>query len=282
MSGKICMVTGANSGIGKEVSRELARMGANVVLVCRSKEKGDDTIEEISKDTGRKSLELMIADFASLTSVRKLVSDFTKTHDKLHVLVNNAGLIIGRRIVTEDGLEETFQVNYLSHFLLTNLLLDTMKKSAPSRIVNVSSSAHYSGHIDYDNLNGERKYSTLRAYSDSKLEQVLFTYELANRLQGSGVTVNAVHPGAVRTHWGDEGGLWSIGIRIARPFLISPAKGAMTPLYVATSPKLEGVSGKYFSNMKEESSSKESYDNSIASRLWRESIKLAHLEPVEA
>lgn len=275
------MVTGANSGIGKELSRELARMGANVVLVCRSKEKGDDTIDEISRDTGSRSLELMIADLSSLSSVRKLASDFTKTHDKLHVLVNNAGLIVGKRNVTEDGLEETFQVNYLSHFLLTNLLLDTLKKSASSRIVNVSSSAHYSGHIVFDNLNGERKFSTMRAYGNSKLEQVLFTYELANRLQGSGVTVNVVHPGAVRTHWGDEGGLWSVGIKIARPFLISPAKGAMTPLFVATSPKLEGVSGKYFSNMKEEMSSKESYDKSTASKLWEESMKLSHLE-VEA
>jgi NAD(P)-dependent dehydrogenase (short-subunit alcohol dehydrogenase family) len=273
------MVTGANSGIGKEVSRGLASMGANVVLVCRSKEKGEDTIVEISKDTGNKSLELMIADFSSLSSVRKLASDYNSTHDKLHVLVNNAGLIIGKKIITEDGLEVTFQVNYLSHFLLTNLLLDTLKKSAPSRIVNVSSSAHYSGHVDFENLNAEKKFSTIKAYSDSKLEQVFFTYELARRLQGSGVTVNAVHPGAVRTHWGDEGGLWSIGIRIARPFLISPTKGAMTPLFVATSPKLEGVSGKYYSNMREEASSKESYDKAIGSKLWQESVRLSHLEP---
>src|SRR5579875_2392703 len=230
MSGKLCMVTGANSGIGKETSRALARMGASVVMVCRNKSKGEDALQEISRDRANiGSLELMIADFASLDSVRKLAQEYKEKHDRLHVLVNNAGLILGHRVVTVDGMEETFEVNYLSHFLLTLLLLDTLKASAPSRIVNVTSAAHYTGHIDFDDLQEERKYGAMRSYCQYKLAQVLFTHELANRLKDSGVTVNAVHPGSVRTSWGDQGGLLSIGIRIARPFLISAQKGAETP-----------------------------------------------------
>ncbi len=278
MSGKLCMVTGANSGIGKETSRALARMGASVVMVCRNKSKGEDALQEISRDRANiGSLELMIADFASLDSVRKLAQEYKEKHDRLHVLVNNAGLILGHRVVTVDGMEETFEVNYLSHFLLTLLLLDTLKASAPSRIVNVTSAAHYTGHIDFDDLQEERKYGAMRSYCQSKLAQVLFTHELANRLKDSGVTVNAVHPGSVRTSWGDEGGLLSIGIRIARPFLISAQKGAETPVYVASSPELADATGRYYSNKKEELSSKESYDQSVGRRLWDVSLKLAGL-----
>src|SRR5579875_470942 len=219
----------------------------------------------------------MIADFASLDSVRKLAQEYKEKHDRLHVLVNNAGLILGHRVVTVDAMEETFEVNYLSHFLLTLLLLDTLKASAPSRIVNVTSAAHYTGHIDFDDLQEERKYGAMRSYCQSKLAQVLFTHELANRLKDSGVTVNAVHPGSVRTSWGDEGGLLSIGIRIARPFLISAQKGAETPVYVASSPELADATGRYYSNKKEELSSKESYDQSVGKRLWDVSLKLAGL-----
>ena len=276
--GKTSIVTGANSGIGLAVATELARMGGTVVLVCRDKSRGEAALEGIKKASGNEKVELMVADLASLQSVRKLASDFMAAHEHLELLVNNAGVLIGTRTTTVDGMETTFVVNYLSHFLLTNLLLDLLKRSAPARVVNVTSAAHFSGRMDFDDLQEERSYRASRSYAQSKLAQVLFTHELAKRLSGTGVTANSVHPGAVRTHWGDEGGLFGIGVRIARPFMASPEKGARTPLYAATSPEVEGISGKYFSNMKEATSSKESYDEAEARRLWDVSLKLSGLE----
>lgn len=277
MSGRVCMVTGANSGIGKIIARELAQSGATVIMVCRDHEKGEKAREEICAGRKNLSIELMIADFSSLDSVRRLVRDFKTRHDKLHLLINNAGLIIGKRVATTDNLETTFQVNYLSHFLLTNLLLNTLKQSAPSRIVNVSSVAHFRGHMEMDDLQGEKEFSAMKSYSQSKLAQVIFTRELAKRMKGSGVTVNSVHPGAVRTRWGDEAGLLGIGIRVARPFMISPERGARTPLFVATSPDIEGITGEYFSKSEVTKSSKESYDESISEKLWDLSVKLSGL-----
>jgi len=273
------MITGANSGIGKFVTMDLARTGGNVVMVCRNQAKGLATREEIKKKTGNEQLELMIADLSSLDSVRKLAMDYLATHDRLNILVNNAGTIIGKRNITSEGFEETFVTNYLSHFLLTNLLLDVLKKSAPSRIINVSSSAHHSGHMNFEDLQGEKRYSAMNSYSQSKLAQVLFTYELAERLAGTGVTVSAVHPGVVRSHWGDRAGILGIGIRIARPFMIAPEKGAQTPVYLATSKEVEGVSGKYFSSKKEKESSEESYRKDEAEKLWEVSLKLSGLSP---
>jgi NAD(P)-dependent dehydrogenase (short-subunit alcohol dehydrogenase family) len=219
----------------------------------------------------------MIADLSSLESVRKLASDFKKKHERLHLLMNNAGVIIGKRTSTPDGLETTFVVNYLSHFLLTHLLLDMMKSSAPARIVNVTSSAHFGGKMDFDDLQEERSYGASKAYSQSKLAQVLFTRELAKRLEGTGVTANCAHPGSVRTHWGDEAGALGIGIKIARPFMLSPEKGARTPLFLATSAEVKGVTGKYFSNLKEAAPSKESLNDGEARRLWETSLKLCGL-----
>ena len=277
MKGRQCIVTGANSGIGEVIARELSRMGASVVMVCRDEKKGNIALERIKSESGNESIELEIADLSSLDSVRNLASDYKKTHDHLHVLVNNAGLILGKHVVTRDGLEETFEVNYLSHFLLTNLLLDTLKASAPSRIINVTSDAHFAGKMDFEDLQEEKHYSPMKSYSQSKLAQVLFTRELAERLKGSGVTVNCVHPGAVRTKWGDEAGPLGIGIRLARPFMISPEKGAMTPVYVATSPELEGVSGKYFAKKREQNPSTEAQSADEARKLWEISVKLSGL-----
>jgi len=269
------MVTGANSGIGEQVALALAGMGSSIVMVCRDPAKGNVSKKGIIEKTGNQSVELMIADLSSLASVRELADAFKRTHDRLHILVNNAGLILGKRIVTKDNLEETFEVNYLSHFLLTMLLLDTLKASAPSRIVNVSSGAHYSGKMDFDDLQEEKNYGAMRSYCQSKLAQVLFTRELAKKLEGTGVTVNAVHPGAVRTKWGDEGGALGVGIKLARPFMLSPEKGAETPIYVASSPEVAGITGKYWEKKKEKTSSKESYDENEARLLWVVSTKLA-------
>jgi retinol dehydrogenase 14 len=278
LEGKNCIVTGANSGIGKVITKELANMGGIVTMVSRDQTRGEIARNEIGATTGSKSVELMIADLSSLESVRTLARNYKVSHDKLHLLVNNAGLILGKRTLTPDGLETTFVVDYLSHFLLTNLLLDELKTSAPSRIVNITSDAHFNGHIDFEDLQEAKKYSAMKSYSQSKLAQVLFTYELSERLKGTGVSANCVHPGAVRTHWGDNAGALGIGIKIARPFLLSPERGAETPVYVATSPELEGVSGKFFSKKKEAKSSDESYDQNIGKRLWDVSAKLVDLQ----
>jgi NAD(P)-dependent dehydrogenase (short-subunit alcohol dehydrogenase family) len=283
LAGKNCLVTGANSGIGLVIARELARMGGSVVMLCRNQAKGEAAKKEIEgyakTAAATSSVELMIADLASLQSVRDFAKSYKEKHDgKLSILVNNAGLILGKRTETPDGLETTFVVDYLSHFLLTNLLLDALKSSAPSRIVNVTSDAHYSGHIDFDDLQEKRKYSAMKSYCQAKLAQVLFTHELAKRLEGTGVTVNCVHPGAVRTHWGDDAGLLGIGVKLARPFMITPEKGAETPIYVATSPELESVTGKFFAKKQERKSSEESYDENISKHLWEVSSNLVGLQ----
>jgi NAD(P)-dependent dehydrogenase (short-subunit alcohol dehydrogenase family) len=276
MRGKVCAVTGANSGIGRATAEELARMGATVILVCRDRARGEEARDAIASETGNAAAELIVADLASLGSTRRL-AEAIKGRGRLDVLVNNAGVIIGKRTVTPDGLEATFVINYLSHFLLTNLLLETLKASAPSRVVNVTSDAHYRGHIDFGNLQRERRYISIGAYSQSKLAQVLFTHELARRLEGSGVAANCVHPGGVRTHWGDEGGLFGIGVRIARPFLLSPEKGAETVVYAASAKEMEGVTGKYLTRKRVEEPSKESSDEGISKRLWDVSLELSGL-----
>ncbi len=279
MSKKICVVTGASSGIGKATAGRLAEMGATVVMVCRNGDRGERAMGEVRKRSGNDSIELLLADFASLSSVRALAEEFKARHDSLHVLVNNVGVVKLRRSVTTDGLETTFQVNYLSHFLLTNLLLDVLKKSAPSRVVNVSSAAHFSGHLHLDNPGLETGYGVMKAYSQSKLAQVLFTHALARRLAGTGVTVNCLHPGAVATNmWGSPLGHLSFLGKISRIFLLSTEKGAETPVYLASSPEVEGVSGKYFNRGHVRSSSEESNDVELAEKLWTTSAAMAGLE----
>jgi len=278
MARKVCMITGANSGIGKETAEKLAELGAVVVMVCRSKERGEKAMAEVKRRSRSDSVELLLADLASLDSVRALAKEFQEKHDTLHVLVNNAGVARVRRSSTVDGFETTFQVDYLSHFLLTNLLLETLKKSAPSRIINVSSASHYGGHLDFDDLQMKKGYGVMKAYSRAKLAQVLFTYELSRRLKGTGVTVNCLHPGAVATNmWGRPMGPFSFLAKISRLFLISPEKGAETPVYLASSPEVEGASGKYYDEKRSKESSTESYDVASAQRLWKESEKMAGL-----
>ena len=278
MSGRICLITGANSGIGKATAEKLARLGATVVMVCRSRAKGEKAMQGIREKSGNPSLELIQADLASLQSVRALARDYLAGHDALHVLVNNAGVAQVTRSVTADGFETTLEVDYLSQFLLTNLLLGVLKKSAPSRIVSVSSVAHYGGHIDFDDLQMEKGYGVMKAYSRAKLAQVLFTHELARRLEGTGVTANCLHPGAVATNiWGRPLGPLSFLMKVNRLFLISPEKGAETPVYLASSPEVEGVTGKYFDGGQEKKSSDESYDQELARRLWDASAKLVGL-----
>jgi len=273
LTGKICLITGANSGIGKAAATQLAEMGATTVLVCREEHKGRLAQNEIKTVTGSDSVEMLVVELSSLKSIRALAQNFLKAHDRLDILVNNAAVVEGHRIVTEDGLEQVFVVNYLSQFLLTNLLLDTLKRSVPARVVNVTSSVH--AHLDFDDLQLEKGYNSIKAYGQSKLAQILFTHELATRLQGSGVTANCVHPGAVRTHLGDEGGLVGIGIRLLRPFYLSPEKGAETLIYLVTSPEVADVTGKYFYKKKERPAP---FNTEDEKRLWEVSLKLSGLQ----
>ena len=280
MQGKVCIVTGANSGIGKATSLGLAKMGATVVMVCRERTKGEEAQNEIKTKSGNDAIDLLLADLSSQDSIRQLVENFLQHYTQLHVLVNNAGGVNLSRRVTVDGFEMTFAVNYLAPFLLTNLLLDKLKASAPARIVNVSSESHESAYIKMDDLQLEKKYRFMRAYGQSKLALVLFTYELARRLQGTGVTANCLHPGFVATNIG-QSGVGRVGRSIVKLIFsslgISPEEGAKTSIYLASSPDIEGVTGKYFVKSIPVRSAPISYDESLQRQLWEESAKLVNL-----
>ncbi|TMI56858.1 SDR family oxidoreductase [Candidatus Bathyarchaeota archaeon] len=278
MAEKVCLVTGGNSGIGKSVALGLAKMGATVVVVSRNKEKGETAVTDTVEKSGNNNVELIQADMSSQNSIHQLVNEFRARHEKLHLLINNAGVYLTKRSETEDGLESTFAVNHLGPFLLTSLLVDILKASAPSRIVNVTSDAHKGARVNFDDLQGERKFSGWQAYGQSKLAMILYTRGLAKKLEGTGVTVNSAHPGVVRTNFAkNNGGLVMLGFRFLGMFFISPESAAKRILYVATSPDLEGVTGKYFTKMHEVKSSQESYDDDSARRLWQISEQLTHL-----
>jgi NAD(P)-dependent dehydrogenase (short-subunit alcohol dehydrogenase family) len=276
MNGKTCVVTGANAGIGKATALGLAKMGATVVMVCRSHERGEAALTEIRRESGNDSISLLIADLSSQASIRHLADNFLANYPTLHVLINNAGIIPRKRTVSADGFETQFAVNHLAYFLLSNLLFDRLKATAPARIVNVTSKVHDRASIDFDDLQSERAYRPSSVYARTKLANVLFTYELARRLDGTRVTANCLHPGPVATK------LLRDYMPSAFRFLtnivgVSPEKGAQTSLYLATSPEVEGVSGKYFINQKAVQSPKASYDNATARRLWEVSARLSGL-----
>jgi NAD(P)-dependent dehydrogenase (short-subunit alcohol dehydrogenase family) len=276
MLGKVCLVTGTSSGIGKVTARELAKLGASVVMVCRDRLKGEATQADMKASSGNDQVDLIVADLSQLTEVRRVADEFKERYRHLHVLINNAGGINAEHKITPDGLEYTFATNYLAPFLLTELLLDVLKASAPSRVVNVSSVAHTRGNIDFTDLQGAHRYSFTKAYGQSKLAQILFTYELAERLNGTSVTVNALHPGVVSSNFnnGMRGIPRIIGAVIYALMGISAEKGAQTTLYLATSPDVAGVNGQYFVNCKAVPSSQRSYDTAVRQRLWRVSEEL--------
>jgi retinol dehydrogenase-14 len=281
MGEKVCLITGATSGIGRATAIGLANMGARVVMVGRDRDRGEAALAEIKEKTTNPSVDLMLADLSSQEEIRRLAVEFNETHPRPDVLINDAGLFRSERITTADGLETTFAVNHLAYFLLTNLLLDVLKTSAPSRIVNVSSGDHTNGTIDFDDLQGEKGYKGPKAYSQSKLANVLFTYELARRLEGTGITANCLHPGGrvpVRTNFGSGvSGVFGVMVRSLRPLMISPEKGADTSMYLASSPEVEGLSGRYFVKKAEARSSDVSYDERLARRLWEVSAQLTKL-----
>jgi NAD(P)-dependent dehydrogenase (short-subunit alcohol dehydrogenase family) len=273
MQNKICMITGANSGIGKVTALELARMGGHIVMVCRNQKRGLIAQSEIISETNNSNVELMICDLSSQTSIRDLADAYTARFGKLNVLINNAGIMNGKRTETVDGLETVFAVNHLAPFLLTNLLLNSLKASASSRIITVSSGIHHRAFIDLEDLQSHKKFSSMGSYGISKLANILFTYELHNRLQTSGVTnvtVNAVHPGFTRTNFAKNVSfLYRVALALIHPFRGIPAeKGAETSIYLASSPEVKDISGKYFVRKQLAESSPLSYDRNLQKRLW--------------
>jgi NAD(P)-dependent dehydrogenase (short-subunit alcohol dehydrogenase family) len=275
LRGRNIMITGASSGIGRAAALELAAMGARLYLVCRDRKRGAAAIDEIVARTDNREVELLLADLGAQRQVRKLAADFLARNQPLHVLINNAGVVNLSRAITEDSIEATFAVNHLAYFMLTLLLLERLKASAPARIINVASDVHRYGTLDFDDLQGERRYRGFRMYGRTKLANIVFSYELARRLDGTGVTVNCLHPGAVATGLGRNNGvLAKAAYSLLAPFLRSPERGAETVVYLASSPDVEGVTGKYFIDCRPRESSRESYDDSAARHLWETSARL--------
>ncbi|HSN89664.1 MAG TPA: SDR family oxidoreductase [Anaeromyxobacteraceae bacterium] len=278
MDGKVCLVTGATGGIGRETALELARRGATVAIVARDEARGEATLAEVKRAGNGAAPVLFRADFGSLADVRRLAEEASRTLPRLDVLVNNAGAIHMERKRTADGHEMTFAVNHLAPFLLTGLLLPKLRASGGARVVNVASEAHRGATLDFDDLMGERGYSGWKAYARSKLANLLFTYELARRLEGSGVTANALHPGVVATGFGrNDPGWLRVAVRLLSPFLLDVRRGAATTLHVAAAPELERVTGRYFAKSRETASSPASLDREAQRRLWEASERLTGL-----
>jgi len=281
MQNKVCIITGATSGIGKATALGLAKMGANVAIIGHDKEQGENAQNEIKSKTGNPNVDLLLDDLSSQAEIRKLAEDIQARYTTVHVLINNAGIAPIKRSVTVDGIERVFAVNYLAPFLLTNLLLERLKASAPARVVNVAGDFHRKATIQFDDLMSEKDYNGIRANNQAKLALILFTYELARRLDGTGVTVNCLHPGAVAT----DGPLKDPNLpafsrvmyKLVRVFFASPEKGAETSVYLSASSEVENVSGKYFIKKTSVESSPESYDEEIARRLWKVSEELTGL-----
>jgi NAD(P)-dependent dehydrogenase (short-subunit alcohol dehydrogenase family) len=279
MTGRVCVVTGANRGIGRATAEGLAGLGARVVLVCRRKEDGESVAREIATRAAGVP-EVVTADLSSQVSIRQAAGYIQGRYPSLHVLINNAGVIPPRREVTVDGLEMQFAVNHLAYFLLTNLLLPPLRAGSPSRIINVSSGAHTQANLDFEDLQAQRDYQAKTVYSRSKLANILFTYELSRRLAGTGVTANCLNPGVVATKMlADYMGVPVAGPALSRRFGATPEEGAETSIYLAASPEVESVTGKYFEHKRPAASSRESHDEAVARRLWEISSSLTGLSP---
>lgn len=292
---KVCLITGATLGLGRVTARELARLGPTLILVARDAERGAQLVDELKSSSGNQNIELLIANLSTLADIRRIAAEFKSRHQRLHVLLNNAGAIFKDRQISADGYEMTFALNHLGYFLLTQLLLDVLQATADAdadggheaRIINVSSRAHLRvKSLDFDDLMSERRYSGLPVYSKSKLANILFTYELARRLAAAGkngpgvVTANCLHPGLVATGFGhnnSESKLFSLAMKFVKPFSLTAEEGAKTLIYLASSPAVSGVSGKYFYKCRETPSSPASHDAAAARRLWEISEQLVRI-----
>lgn len=275
MNGKVVIVTGATNGIGEITALELARKGAEVVVISRSKSKLESTVNKIKSETGNQKVSYIQADLSSLADIRRAADEFLQAHNRLDVLVNNAGAYFNDRQESVDGNEMTLALNHLNYFLFTNLLLDVLKQTGQetgdARIVNVSSAAHQSGKINFNDIQSSTSYSGFGRYGESKLMNILFTYELARRLEGTNVTVNALHPGFVNTGFGMNNGGWlAKGLAFVQSIVaISPEKGAETQIYLASAPEAKGISGKYWDNKQQKTSNQASHDVETQKRLWQ-------------
>ena len=276
MKNRVCLITGATSGIGKATAIALAKIGSTVIINGKDEKRGEETIAEIKRISGNENVELMIADLSSLNEVRKFAGRLKGKYDKLDILINNAAVFYTSRNLSIDGIEMQFAVNHLSHFLLTNLLLETLKKSNSARIINVSSNAHYQGRINFDDINFEKRYFGWTVYCQSKLANVLFTYELADRLDSKQVTVNALHPGTVRTNIVGKYAsfIYRLGWNLQKPLMLPVEEGAKTSIYLASSDEVKGITGLYFVKCKSQKSSDMSHDKMLARKLWDLSEKL--------
>lgn len=278
LDGKLVLVTGANSGIGFETARALAKLGAGVVLGVRDPAKGEEARRAILREAPNARVEVERLDLADLDDVRRFAAAFRAKHPRLDVLVNNAGIHTARFARSPQGFESTFATNHLGPFLLTNELRPTLEAAAPSRVVTVASQAHLGARVDWDDLDLQKDFSGFRAYANSKLFNIWFARELARRLEGTRVTSNVLHPGSVRTRWarGESSGLFRFGVALASPFLLSPEKGARTPLFLAASPEVEGKSGGYYVRRKLAQPSPLARDDAQATRLWETSERLVN------
>jgi NAD(P)-dependent dehydrogenase (short-subunit alcohol dehydrogenase family) len=279
MTGKTVVITGGNSGIGLETAVALARAGAKTLITARDAARGEAAVADIRARSGSAAVELVVFDLGSIASVRAGAADILARCDRIDVLLNNAGIVLSDRRETVDGIEATFGVNHLGPFLLTELLLDRIKASAPARIVNVASTAHKGARkgLDFDDLQSTRSYGGMQVYSKSKLANIYFTTELARRLEGTGVTVNCLHPGTVATGYGRDGdasGVLAFGLKVIKPFIIGPAKGARTSVYLASSPEVAGVMGQYFVKCRARKPSAVAQDPAAAQLLWKHSDEL--------
>jgi NAD(P)-dependent dehydrogenase (short-subunit alcohol dehydrogenase family) len=279
MQGKSCVVTGATSGLGLVTAQVLAREGAALIIIARHAERGAAAVSRIRQETGNTAVELMVADLSVQAQIRQLADEIQHRFARLDVLINNAGALFARRQLSPDGLEMTFALNHLAYFLLTNLLLDSLRAAGSARVVNVSSEAHRRARLDFADLQGQLRYSGWRAYARSKLANILFTYELARRLAGTGIVTNALHPGLVATNFGrNNRGIPAALFRIIVQLMaISPEEGARTIIYLASSSAVEGVTGEYFVRQRAVRSSQVSYDRAAAERLWQVSAELTRL-----
>jgi NAD(P)-dependent dehydrogenase (short-subunit alcohol dehydrogenase family) len=282
LQGKTILITGGTNGIGKASALSLAKMGAQVVIVGRNAEKTQATVAELKTQSGNAQIDFLLGDLSLMSEIRRVAEEYKQRYGHLHVLLNNAGGVYAERQETREGLEMTFALNHISYFLLTHLLLDHIRASAPARIINVSSGAHVMGSLDFNDLQNKHNYSLggFRAYGQSKLMNVLFSYALARRLEGSGVTVNALHPGTVATGFGkNNGGVMGLLTGIIMRFGLSPERGAETSIYLASSAEVEGITGKYFDNRKAVQSSPISYDTAVQEQLWQVSEQITGLQP---
>jgi retinol dehydrogenase 14 len=279
MGGKTVLITGGTSGIGKAAAVALAAMNANVVIVGRNPERGEAAVEEVRARSHSESVELLLADLSVQSEVRRLAEEFQERHDRLDVLANNAGLVQSKRTETPDGIETTLAINHLAPFLITNLLLDRLEGSVPSRVITVSSEAQRWGKMDFEDMQSRRKYRGFPVYGKTKLANIMFTYELAERLNGTGVTATCLHPGSVGTNFGQNNrGPMALFFRTFKPFMRSSEKGADTLVWLASSPEVEGVSGKYFFDRKEIDAKNVAHDPAARRRLWEISEELTGLK----